>query len=275
MEERLRDPHALIEHVMAALHVANRDESLFPEGILTSAATSAVLFLLGERSHHGGLSPEPSMVFSKRSRMVRQPGDLCFPGGRISTQLDSYASNLLRLPFMPLTRWPYWPHWRELREKEARQIRVLLTTALRESFEEMRLNPFTVRFLGPMPSQPLEMFQRILCPMVVWIHQRRFLPNWEVERLVHIPIRNLLEPSNYACYRILFKMGRGGVENQSTEDFPCFRHLGGKEQEVLWGVTYRIVMVFLEIVFNFRPPEITSLPVIHEVLDDRYLNGSG
>jgi hypothetical protein len=151
---------------------------------------------------------------------------------------------------------------------------LLLTAALRESLEEMRLNPFTVKFLGPMPTEALPLFHRLLYPMVVWIHQRRFFPNWEVEKVVHISLRKLLDPTNYACYRLLFKMDAGRGNTQSAKDFPCFCHFGAKEKEVLWGVTYRIAMSFLEIVFKFRPPDIGSLPVIHGVRDERYLHGS-
>jgi hypothetical protein len=42
----------------------------------------------------------------------------------------------------------------------------------------------------------------------------------------------------------------------------------------LWGVTDRIVTLFLELIFKFNAPEINSLPVIHRILDERYLYGS-
>jgi 8-oxo-dGTP pyrophosphatase MutT (NUDIX family) len=274
MEELLKAPHALTEHVIRALDETNKGEYLFPEEISKSAATSSVLFPLSQHCHNSRSGPEPCIVFNKRSSRVRQPGDLCFPGGRISVQVDSHASRLLTLPFSPLTRWPHWHHWRNHRGPEARRLVLLLATALRESFEEMRLNPFTVRFLGPMPSQTLPMFHRVLYPMVVWIRQKLFLPNWEVGKVVHIPIRNFLNSDNYACYRLHFGTGRGNGQSERVEDFPCFRHFGENVREVLWGVTFRIVMAFLEIIFKFGPLEISSLPVIHGVLDERYLNGS-
>jgi 8-oxo-dGTP pyrophosphatase MutT (NUDIX family) len=275
MEKLLKAPHALVEHTIGALHETNEGEYLFPDGISKSSETSSVLFLLSRHCNHGRSGPEPCIVLNKRSFRVRQPGDLCFPGGRISIQADSYASRLLTLPFSPLTRWPYWHHWRNHRRLEARRLVLLLATALRESFEEIRLNPLTVQFLGPMPSQSLPMFYRVLYPMVVWMRQKFFLPNWEVEKIVHIPLRNLLHGDNYACYRLHFQMGpESGQSKRLQEDFPCFCHFEEGEKEVLWGVTFRIVMVFLEISFGFKPPEISSLPVIHGVLDERYLDGS-
>jgi len=130
-----------------------------------------------------------------------------------------------------------------------------------------------VTFLGPMPSQDLRMFKRVLYPMVVWVNrQHRFLPNWEVEGIVRVPLRKLLEPDAYAVYRIRFQ---DPGQWTFTRDFPCFRHEKGKEKEILWGVTYRIVMVFLDIVFDFKPPLPECLPVIQGAMNEHYLNGAG
>jgi hypothetical protein len=119
------------------------------------------------------------------------------------------------------------------------------------------------------------MFPRVLYPMVVWIRrQTRFFPNWEVDRIVHIPLRNLLKPEFYACYRLRFKTSRESLSTGLTQDFPCFCHESEGGKEVLWGVTYRIVTAFLELVFEFSPPDITALPVIHGALDENYLNGA-
>jgi hypothetical protein len=125
-----------------------------------------------------------------------------------------------------------------------------------------------------MPSESLWMFRRILYPMVAWINrQKRFLPNWEVEKIVYIPLRELLNPEAYACYRLLFK-GAGERGGDYVQDFPCFRHRKDGEEEVLWGATFRIVASFLQTVFGFRVPFTDSLPVITKTLDERYWNGS-
>jgi len=111
--------------------------------------------------------------------------------------------------------------------------------------------------------------------MVAWINrQKHFLPNWEVEKIVYVPLRELLNPESYACYRLHFNVGgkRGG--EGYTQDFPCFRHQNERENEVLWGATFRIVMSLLEMVFGFTAPSMDSLPVIYKTLDERYLNGS-
>jgi hypothetical protein len=139
----------------------------------------------------------------------------------------------------------------------------------------MRLNPFGVTFLGPMPAEDLLLFRRVLYPMVAWINrQQHFLPNWEVEKIVYVPLRELLSPESYACYRLQFKGAGGNGGEGYVQDFPCFRHQNERESEVLWGATFRIVMSFLETVFEFRAPSMDSLPVIYKTLGERYWNGT-
>ncbi|MCJ7593736.1 MAG: hypothetical protein MUO52_03060, partial [Desulfobacterales bacterium] len=119
----------------------------------------------------------------------------------------------------------------------------------------------------------LEIFGRVLYPMVGWIRlQNRYLTNWEVERVVTIPLRDLLNQEHYACYRIRFNMNQMDGTGECTEDFPCFRD--EKERVILWGVTYEMVMSFLDLVFGFKAPDLPALPVIHASLSERYLQGA-
>jgi len=270
---RLGEPPVLIDHVTRRLRERTKGRRIYPKGAAREETASSVLFLLGQYCGDGGRKEEPCVVFNKRSLRVRQPGDLCFPGGRIFPGLDFHLSRIVKLPFFPLGSWPYWSEWYRVRWEESQELAVLFAAGLRESLEEMRMNPLGVKFLGPMPGHSLSMFQREIYPMVSWIsHQRRFLPNWEVERIIYIPMRELLNPEGYGCYRIRFEAS--GKGNGGVEDFPCFRHEGRTGREVLWGTTYEIVLAFLKIVFAFEPPRKESLPVIHGTLDERYLKGS-
>jgi hypothetical protein len=118
------------------------------------------------------------------------------------------------------------------------------------------------------------MFRRIIYPTVGWIrHQRRFFPNWEVEKIVHIPLEDLLNPAHYACCRMTFHT-RSGAPAAGPRTYPCFVRKDGNEQDLLWGATYRIVMVFLEQVFGFNPPDMDSMPIINKSLDKDYYNGT-
>ena len=233
-------------------------------------SVSAVLFLLGPYPGKGRYSDQPCLILNKRSAKVRQPGDLCCPGGRISPRLDAALSALLRLPMSPLARWPNWQQWQLKQRQQARWLRLLLATGLRESAEEMRLNPFGLRFLGPLPAQSLIMFNRVIYPMVAWVlGQKRFYPNWEVEKIVCIPLRHLFDPANYARYRLRIHNPSAG---ELLKTFPCFRYEKAGEAEILWGATYRITIGFLKGVFDFEPPDMHSLPEIRGHLDSSYLS---
>ncbi|MDF1592528.1 MAG: CoA pyrophosphatase [Desulfobacterales bacterium] len=273
MQQLLTDKTAFIQHATEALQNYSRKKSIFPAGILNSRTTAAVLCLLGFYRKGKRNAPQPCFVFNKRSIKVRQAGDLCFPGGRMMPRSDFYFSLGLRLPFSPLSRWPCWRWWQKHRPQEARRLSLLLTAGLREGLEEMRLNPLGVRFLGPLPSQRLEMFQREIYPMAAWIERRQhFFPNREVEKIVTMPIRSFLDPAHYAACRISFSAGREQQAARAREVFPCFCFPDESEQEILWGATYRMVMNFLELVFDFRPPPLDSLPVVTKRIGEEYIN---
>ena len=261
-------------HVTALLREKGRQEKTFKAGLSVSPESSAVLFLLSAHGPGGEKGKGPYLVLNKRSYRVKQPGDLCFPGGRVSPRLDRLLSALLRLPFSPLTRWPDWQVWKRNKIHEAGRLALLLATSLRESLEEMRLNPLGIRFLGPLPAQDLQLFRRTIYPMVGWINgQKRFFPNWEVEKIVSIPLKDFSNPDQYACCRFHFEIPNPHGPGGHTEDFPCFLHQSGGEREVLWGVTYRMIMVFLETVFHFNAPERKSLRIIHGTIGERYMKG--
>jgi len=270
----LGDSSTLTDHLLHVLNDGSRCERFFPKGISGFSSTSAVLLLLGWHWDNLRASPEPCLVLNKRSKRVKQAGDLCFPGGRIIPRSDFYLSKILGLPFFPLARWPYWHRWRDQRQGESRRLALLLAASLRESLEEMRLNPLLVKFLGPLSPQRLEMFNRVIYPMAGWINgQKRFFPNREVEKIVYIPLRDLLNTEGYACYRLQMGTRRNHRGGGITQDFPCFLHQNRDEREILWGATYRITTLFLERVFGFSPPPMETLPVICGSLDKNYLTG--
>lgn len=231
---------------------------------------SAVLFLLAQ-----GPGGEPLLILNKRSCLVRQPGDLCCPGGGISAPLDFLLARWLNLPATPLSRWPHGSWWRRNRKSDFHKLALLLATALREGLEEMRLNPLGVKFLGPMPAQQLVMFKRAIYPLVGWVsRQKRFFPNWEVEKIVRIPVAALFDAGNYARYRLSFRTGHSHSQDMPYRDMRCFVHRHNGQEELLWGATYRITEQFLKTVFDHIPPSMDSLPVIHRRLDRRYLGGA-
>ena len=264
----LQRTSVLTQQIGDRLHIHNSRRSIFTMEGVDLATASAVLFLLGRQPGKTNHPEEPCLILNKRSADVRQAGDLCCPGGRVSPRLDAGLAKLLRLPMLPLARWPFWPGWRKRRPHNARWLQLMLATGLRESVEEMRLNPFGLKFLGPLPPQTLVMFQRVIYPMVIWVsRQKRFYPNWEVEKIISIPLRDFFNPAQYARYRLRIETP-SATENVNT--FPCFRYEKDGQTEILWGATYRITMVFLNHVFGFSPPAIDSLPEIRGRLSRAY-----
>jgi hypothetical protein len=269
----IQEAGLLIDKVKEKLGEWNRQVCLYPESLTGSKRASAVLFLLGQCSA-AGKANEPCIVFNKRSKLVRQAGDLCFPGGSLDHRIDVLTARVMGLPFFPLGRWSYWKHWRRHRKKEASRLALLLAAGLRESLEEMRLNPLGTEFIGPLPANPLQSFEKVIYPLVVWIrNQKRFFPNWEVEKVVSIPIHDFLNPGKYVRYRMHFESYAGPHYN-AVQDFPGFLHVEGNDREVLWGATYRIVMTFLEIIYAFFQPDLFELPIIEGYRDETYFNGT-
>ncbi len=232
---------------------------------------SVVLFMLGPFC---GDSRRPCVMLNKRSQQVRQPGDLCFPGGGIEG-IDRGISRLLTIPGMPMTRWPGWRWWRQQHPADSRHLALISATALREAFEEIRLLPVGVRLLGRLPPQSLVLFRRIIHPVVAWVSwQRRFFPNREVARIVYAPLDRLMDRNAHTRYRVRFRASENGDRPETVRDFPGVRIDTPEGCEILWGATHRMTMDFLRLVFEFLPPSPETLPVIHAELGDRYLGGS-
>ncbi|EFK05890.1 conserved hypothetical protein [delta proteobacterium NaphS2] len=270
-EDLLEDVPRLAMHIQEVLQERSIGESLFPQGVSNSNEASAVLFPISWKCPDSGQPIDPCIVLNKRSKLVKQAGDLCFPGGAISLGFDSELARFMRLPFFPLYRWPYWRKWRKERPRQARRLSLLFATSIRESFEEMMLNPFGVNFLGPLPSYRLETFPREIFPFVGWIRsQTRFFINREVEKIVHIPLREFLNEDNYALYKIFFNVPKESVDGGTYQTFPCFLHHTETGTDVLWGATYRIIMGFLDLIFGFKAPQMERLKAVNGVIDETY-----
>ena len=277
LERRLlEDPEALQARIVEVLAERSEWESRYPGEVCPDVWASSVMLLLGLQSVGKGRSREICVILNKRSKKVRQAGDICCPGGTIEERLDPYLAKALVLPGFPLARWPRWRSMRRQAPDEARILSLHLAAAFRESWEEMRLNPFGTRFLGSLPAQCLVLFKRVIHPMVGWVTgQERFKPSWEVERVVSIPLRQLLDSSRYARYGLIVPphlkwrfAGRGDLV------FPCFIFEDANGKEVLWGVTYRIVTLLLDLVLGFIPPaDFGALPLVQGTVDDLYVNG--
>ena len=271
-----KHPEALQDRIQEVLYDQVSCQALFPKGSIDSVEASSVLFLLGCQCDDACRSSEtPCLILNKRSLKVKQPGDLCCPGGSIAPRLDHLLARFLTLPGTVLTRWQHWPDWRRHRKTPCRDLPLLFATGLREGFEEMRLNPFKVKFLGALPPEKLVMFRRVIYPLVCWVpRQQSFKTNWEVEKIVYIPLGELMNPANYARFQLKIDTDGTGDRNGQVRDFPCFLFQDQGQAERLWGATFRITMHFLKLLFGFQPPDIAALPTVEGQLGRNYLTGN-
>ena len=224
---------------------------------------SAVLFLMGDCPSDGDQSPETCLILNKRSSKVRQPGDLCFPGGGLAPLKDRLIAAALGV-------------WARFRPSPANQIgsihaktfRLHLAAALREAWEEIGLNPFSVQCLGYLPIQHLQFVDRRIWPIVARVKGRPDLkPNWEVERIVPVALKDLLDISRYARFRPYIQYRDTTVPR---EGYPCFIYRDDVARELLWGATFRMVVDFLRIIFEFHVPAMENLPLIEGYLAPGY-----
>jgi hypothetical protein len=216
--------------------------------------------------------PEQGYVFllNKRSAKVQQPGDLCCPGGGSNPLLDGLLSRLFIRPLLAWQKHPGYLRAKKLNPRLLNHILFFLTNALRESWEEIRLNPWGVNFLGPLRSYQLTLFRNIIFPLVGSIKRDKLSlrPNWEVAKILRIPLSSFFAEENYGIYRLkverpVFK----DILQSDTVDHPCFLYRETTQStEILWGATYNIIMDFLATVFAFHPPQLNTRPVVEGVL---------
>ncbi len=155
-----------------------------------------------------------------------------------------------------------------------RKILFLLANALRESWEELRLSPFNVEFLGPLPTYCLQSRRWIIFPLVGRVkHSWKSKFSWEVEKIVSIPLESFFYPTNYAVYSLEVpeKLAAQGIPN--PWEFPCLVHTENGEEEILWGATFKVIQTFFKIVFDFTFPSPDSRRVLRKRLAQNYLSG--
>lgn len=220
-----------------------------------------------------GSTTEGSFLFQliKRSATVPQPGDLSFPGGMLHPILDRLLRPLLTHgPFTIL-------HGNALKYALSQEadlfglITLFLTNALRETWEEIRLPPSRVVFLGPLPVYNLTFFRRTIFPVVGFVERPGLLhPNREVEKTMEIPLSSFYEKERIGRYQV----ATGDVDGRRPLEYPCLIHHepdGG--EEILWGATFNIIVRFLEIVLNYRLPEWEKGPLVKRRVNPDYLTG--
>jgi 8-oxo-dGTP pyrophosphatase MutT (NUDIX family) len=211
----------------------------------------------------------------KRSARVSQPGDLSCPGGMLAPRLDVLLKLLIVSGIIPVLGGAAKQYARQRPSAAFDALTLFLAGAVREAWEEIRLNPFNIQFLGPLPCHSLILFRRTIFPLVGLVKDMPcYRPNHEVERIVEIPLGAFFQQENYARLQIkaLDSIRRG---DQTSWEFPCFiKREEDNGQDVLWGATFYIIIRFLEILFDFKLPDVSSHPVITRTLGQAYITGT-
>jgi 8-oxo-dGTP pyrophosphatase MutT (NUDIX family) len=233
-------------------------------------AAGVLLPLLFREASPGG---KGQFVFQliKRSSLVPQPGDLSLPGGMLHPVLDRLLRPILiHGPFSILGGKARAYALRQ-QAPAFRFITLFLTNALRESWEEIRLSPARVRFLGPLPTYSLTLFRRTIFPLAGFVENPGLpRPNREVEKIVEIPLSSFYREELFGCYRIDASDSTG---NRSLQ-YPCLIHRDSDgAEEALWGATFHIIVGFLGIVMDYRLPDWRNGPVVVRRLRPDYLTG--
>jgi 8-oxo-dGTP pyrophosphatase MutT (NUDIX family) len=241
---------------------------------LAGAGILLPLYFREDRNPKGDTSGHYVFLLNKRSKNVQQPGDLCAPGGGIHPFLDSLSGKLLRYGLVPGIRGPGFALAKSRGTAIYEQILFLLGNALRESWEELRLSPFNVEFLGPLPTYRLHHRSWIIFPMVGRVkHGWKPKLSWEVEKIISIPLEEFFRPTSFAVcsMEVPKNLIIQGIPN--PWEFPCFIHKEDGEDEILWGATFEVIQTFFEIVFGFSFPPPNKQRIIRRPLASNYLSG--
>ncbi|OIP87186.1 MAG: hypothetical protein AUK24_09830 [Syntrophaceae bacterium CG2_30_49_12] len=236
-------------------------------------AAGVLLLLHFRKNHERPEKQEGEFTFQliKRSAAVAQPGDLSCPGGFLQRFLDPLLRPFVTSGFVPILRGDALTYARKRDAETFRVMTLFLTNALRESWEEIKLSPWNVIFLGPLPTYSLTLYRRTIFPLVGFVKNPWPIRlNSEADRVVEIPLKSFFEEGNYGLYTVeVSDQSRSNCEESS---YPCFIHKDDKGgEEILWGATFNIIVNFLQAVLDYKLPDMHAKKMIKMTRHPRYL----
>jgi hypothetical protein len=234
---------------------------------------AAVVLLLNFKNING--QSEYIFQLIKRSQNVSQGGDISCPGGMLQPRNDNIFSYFLKAGILPRIHDKAQRRAQSEDKETTSLIRLFLTNALREAWEEIGLNPLNTKYLGALPSYTLSIIARTIFP-VVCITRRQFSYklNSEVEKILEIPLSFFFQSDNYAILDIKTSLGEGTEPLQYQ--MPCLVIPDGRgNDDILWGATFNIIHNFLRIISDDNLPSPSSSRTLNKVLTVKYISPKG
>lgn len=210
----------------------------------------------------------------KRSQSVAQGGDISCPGGMMESRTDEMLSHILFKTEM--IRSADGRSLNDLPDKDeqtASLIRLFLMNALRESWEEIGLDPLNVCFLGALPTYSLTFFSRTIFPVVSLVKEPFvYRLSDEVEKVMEIPVDYFFQRSFYAVLEI--EPGSENSDPRYNMKFPCLvvPDASGHD-DILWGATFNIIVNFLQTITGNPVPPSPPLRTVKKILSPHYASG--
>jgi hypothetical protein len=184
------------------------------------------------------------------------------------------VSFFLKAGIIPVLRKQILNYAMHKDKKTISLIRLFLTTALREAWEEIGLIPFNVLFLGALPCYSLTSFARTIYPLVCLTpNPFQYRLNSEVDKILEIPLSFFFHDSNYASLEIETPMvnSASGQNNK----LPCLVIPDKTGNiDILWGATFNIITNFLRIISDDSLPLPSSSRTMKKVLSNSYISGN-
>jgi 8-oxo-dGTP pyrophosphatase MutT (NUDIX family) len=211
----------------------------------------------------------------KRSEKVSQAGDISCPGGMLQLRNDNIFSYVLKAGILPRMQDKTQRRTQSGDKETTSLIRLFLTTALREAWEEIGLNPLNVVYLGALPSYSLTILARTIFPVVCLTPKTfTYKLSSEVEKVVEIPVSFFFDSNNYAMLNIKTSLGENAEPMQYQT--PCLVIPDGQNgKDILWGATFNIIHNFLRIISGDSLPSFSSARTLDKVLTINYISHKG
>ena len=211
----------------------------------------------------------------KRSEKVSQGGDISCPGGMLQPCNDNIFSYFLKAGMLPLMHDKAQRRIQSEDKETTSLIRLFLTTAMREAWEEIGLNPLKVVYLGALPTSSLTLLARTIFHVVCLTTKPfAYRLSSEVEKVLEIPVSFFFNSENYAILDIKTSL------SESTEplpyQLPCLVIPDGRgNDDILWGATFNIIQNFLNIISDGGLPTSYSSRTLNKVLTVKYISHKG